>query len=80
MTAKLDTADAAIRYPAFCTIDQWQVLSGLGRRTIYALLATGDLIAKKSGKRTLIDVQHGLRYLDSLPTAKFRAPKPKKAS
>jgi hypothetical protein len=61
--------------PAFCTIDEWKRLTGLGRRATYDLLGLGHLRAIKRGSRTLIDVDHGLAYLRSLPAAKIRAPK-----
>jgi hypothetical protein len=41
----------------------------MGRRHSYDLLAAGKLRAVKSGTRTLIDVDHGLKYLESLPAA-----------
>ena len=38
-------------------------------------LGRGDLRAIKAGTRTLIDVEHGLADMRSLPPAKIRAPR-----
>jgi hypothetical protein len=62
--------------PAFATIAVWTLLSGLSRRTTYNLLGLGLLHSHKRGNTTLIDVDHGLNYLRSLPPAKIKAPKP----
>ena len=61
--------------PAFCSIDQWCALSGMGRRVTYDEIGRGNLKAVKLGNRTLIDVPHGLAYMRSLPPANIRAPK-----
>jgi hypothetical protein len=53
--------------PAFCTIDSWLVISGMGRRATYDELGAGNLRAIKRGARTLVDVEHGLAWLRSLP-------------
>jgi hypothetical protein len=37
-------------------------------------LARGDLRAKKLGKTVLIDVPHGLAWLDRLPPANIKPP------
>lgn len=42
---------------------------GLGLTSLYALFRTGDLVARKSGKRTLVLVVDLQRYLDDLPIA-----------
>lgn len=61
--------------PAFATIDNWCAISGMGRRSTYDAVGRGDLRAIKAGTRTLIDVEHGLAYMRSLPPAKIRAPR-----
>jgi hypothetical protein len=63
--------------PAYCTIDAWLDLSGMGRRSTYDYLGTGELKAIKVGSRTLIDVQTGLLWLRSRPAAVIRAPRPR---
>ena len=55
------------QYPAFCTIQQWIDISGIGRSKTYELIASGKLTARKLGSRTLVDVQQGLAYLNALP-------------
>ncbi len=54
-------------YPARATIPTWCSLSGMGHTMTYQALGTGHLKAVKMGTRTLIDVPHGLAWLDSLP-------------
>lgn len=55
--------------PAFATVTGWGALSGMSRSSTYEALAAGHLRAVKLGARTLIDVQHGLRWVNSLPPA-----------
>jgi hypothetical protein len=61
--------------PKFATIDNWLVMSGMGRRNVYDKLGTGELKAVKVGSRTLIDVEAGLAWLRSRPPAVIRAPR-----
>ena len=44
---------------------------GLTRCKLYALLGSGEIRAVKVGKRTLIDIEHALAWLGSLPPARF---------
>jgi len=64
------TAAAAAVRPAFCTLPAWFALSGMSQRSTYEELAAGNLRAVKRGSRTLIDVEHGLAWLRSLPAWK----------
>ena len=57
------------RYPQYAPIKDWCELSGEGRSSAYQALGRGDLRAIKLGARTLIDVEHGLVWLSSLPAA-----------
>jgi hypothetical protein len=57
--------------PAYAPIPAWMLLSGLSRTGTYDALGRGDLRAIKCGKKTLIDVEHGLKWLRSLPPAKM---------
>ena len=61
-----------MRLPAFATIPQWCELTGMGRAMTYDLLSKGHLRAQKLGRRTVIDVQHGLKYIRSQPKAEIR--------
>ncbi|WP_428487219.1 helix-turn-helix domain-containing protein [Rhodopila sp.] len=63
--------------PKFTTIDNWIVMSGMGRRSVYEYLGSGELKAVKVGSRTLIDVEAGLAWLRSRPPAVIRAPRPR---
>jgi hypothetical protein len=63
--------------PAFCSIEDWCVISGMSRRSTYEKLGTGDLKAVKFGSKTLLDVEFNLTWLRSLPPAVFKAPRPR---
>jgi hypothetical protein len=71
----LNPPPAELPRPAFCTIDYWISLSGMGRRSTYDELGRGNLKAIKVGARTLIDVEAGLVWLRSRPAAIIRAPR-----
>ena len=60
--------------PKFCSINDWVRLTGMSRRVTYQRLTDGDLRAKKVGSKTLIDAEHGFRYLRGLPDARFNSP------
>ncbi|WP_234731085.1 helix-turn-helix domain-containing protein [Acidocella facilis] len=51
----------------------------LSRAEIYRRLRSGDLQARKNGKRTLIDGASLRRFVDSMPAATFR-PLPNQAA
>lgn len=65
-------AERSFEYPAYAPVAGWSRISGMGRSTIYEALSRGDLRAIKLGTRTLIDVGHGLAFLDSRPVAAIR--------
>ncbi len=44
----------------------------MGRSTTYEAIGAGHLRARKLGARTLIDVAHGLDWLNTLPAADVR--------
>ena len=72
MTIETTTSRAGIQHPARATINDWCKLSGMGRSATYEALGRSDLRAVKLGSRVLIDVPHGLAWLDSLPPAAIR--------
>lgn len=74
-TPEPSTIKDAPSWPAYAPIEEWGRISGLSRRVTYDLLGTGELRAIKRSRSTLVDVQHGLAYLRSLPAAKIRAPR-----
>jgi excisionase family DNA binding protein len=49
-------------------------VSSCGRSKLYESLATGELAARKLGKRTIILREDLLRFLDSLPVANAKPP------
>ena len=59
-------------HPERATIGGWCALSGMSRSGTYEALGRGDLQAVKLGTRVLIDVPHGLAWLDGLPPAAIR--------
>jgi len=61
--------------PLFATIQNWCRLSGMSRSGTYLAIGRGDLRAIKVGQRTLIDVPHGLAWLNSQPPAEISRPK-----
>lgn len=58
--------------PKLVTIPVWMKLSGYSRTRVFAELATGQLRAKKLGRRTLIDLEHGMKRIAALPDATYR--------
>lgn len=54
---------------AFGVTEAAQV-AGIGRSTLYAAMADGQLRAVKLGKRTLIPAEELRRFLGALPAAK----------
>jgi hypothetical protein len=57
--------------PRYAPIRDWCFISGMSRSTTYEALGRGDLKAIKLGVRTLIDVEHGLAWLASMPAAEI---------
>jgi hypothetical protein len=55
--------------PRYLRIRPWCEFSGMSRSVTYEALGDGRLKAVKLGNATLIDVEHGLAYLASLPAA-----------
>ena len=53
--------------PAFCTLQEWYPLSGMKQTMTFAKIKTGDIVVKKLGRRTLVDVTASLAWLHSLP-------------
>lgn len=75
ITTTKDATVVSSARPAFTTVEGWMALTGMGRRATYDALGLGQIRAIKRGARTLIDVDHGLAWLRSLPPAKIRAPR-----
>jgi hypothetical protein len=60
--------------PQFMPLRAWMTFSGMSRSGTYKRLATGELRGRKLGNRLLIEVEHGLRWLNTLPAAEVRLP------
>jgi hypothetical protein len=57
--------------PRYAPITDWCAISGMRRSSVYEALGRGVLRAIKLGTRTLIDVEHGLAWLASMPAAEI---------
>jgi excisionase family DNA binding protein len=55
------------------TIAEACARSGIGRTTIYELIKTGQLTARKRGRRTLILADDLQRCLEALPQIKVKS-------
>lgn len=80
MTTEATIPRAGNQHPARATINDWCKLSGMSRSATYEALSRSDLRAVKLGARVLIDVPHGLAWLDSLPRAAIRPHGAKRAT
>ena len=58
--------------PILCRIPQAAAMIGRGERFVYEAIATGQLEAVKSDKRTLVVVESLRRYAAGLPPAKIK--------
>lgn len=63
--------DTPKTHPRLLSIKEVRQQTGLGRSTIYALLAKGRLHAVKAGARTLVSSDSVAAFVAQLPTAKF---------
>ncbi|MFG1300967.1 helix-turn-helix domain-containing protein [Xanthobacter sp. V3C-3] len=51
-----------------------QVMLGLSRASLYRLLSTGSLRAKKIGRRTLVETGEIERFIKAAPAARIAPP------
>ncbi|HQT86800.1 helix-turn-helix domain-containing protein [Acidiphilium rubrum] len=61
-------------HPRFLRISDAVTYSGKSRTALYLAMARGEIIARKSGKVTLIDRESLDRHLENLPRADIRLP------
>lgn len=61
---KQATEDVPVLYESILA---WSKRTGMATGAIYLRLKGGDLRAIKVGRRTLIDVRHGLQWLEREP-------------
>jgi len=62
-----ETGPVAMEVNAFC--ERYTV----GRSKAYGLIADGSLVAKKMGRKTLIDVKSARNWYDNLPALESKA-------
>ncbi len=60
--------------PRYLKVPEAVSYSGISRTRLYVALARNEIIARKSGKITLIDRESLDRHLDALPRADIRIP------
>ena len=53
------------------SVDEACQASGIKRTKLYEAMGSGELIAKKAGRRTIILPEHLKDYLENLPAAVF---------
>ena len=57
--------------PTYVSIQGFCEQTSVSRSTVYRMLAAGDIRAKKIGRRSVIDLEHGLRFFQNAPAAKL---------
>jgi excisionase family DNA binding protein len=57
--------------PAYVSVSEFTRVFGIGRSTLYKMLARKQLRAVKLGDRTLIDVAKTKEFLANQPAAEF---------
>ena len=67
-------SDVSSRLPRYAAIPRACEITGLGRSTIYKLAGSGTLRLIKAGGRTLLDVEHALSWMATLPLATIAPP------
>lgn len=60
--------------PLVVSVQEAERITGHGKTRLYEELAKGNIIAKKSGTRTLIIFNSLRKYIKALPNATFRKP------
>jgi excisionase family DNA binding protein len=55
--------------PKYAGIPDTSRILGLGRSKIYELIASGDLTAYKIGRRTLVDLDAAVTWIERQPRA-----------
>ena len=51
------------------TVDEWVRITGISRSETYRRIKSGDLIARKLGRSTILDFTAGFAFIQSLPPA-----------
>jgi excisionase family DNA binding protein len=75
----MQTTNAGIE-PAFLSIAEAATYTAESQWTVKDKLRRGIYRAKKSGRRTLVDMASVKAHLADLPDAKFAKPSPRKAA
>ncbi|MPQ73634.1 hypothetical protein [Acetobacter senegalensis] len=61
--------EAVNNVPHYVSVKGWMERTGMTRTDTYRKLGEGVLKAKKIGRKTVIDFQAGITWLESLPDA-----------
>lgn len=58
-------------FPKYAPIPRASEITGLGRSTLYKLAGEGKIKLIKAGGRSLVDIEHALAWMQTLPTAQI---------
>jgi excisionase family DNA binding protein len=61
--------------PKYCSPVELARMTGLCRATVYNMIGRGNLVTRKVGRRTLIDLDAATAWIDAQPSASVAAPK-----
>jgi hypothetical protein len=65
------TSPPAFAIPRYAPIPRAIEITGLGRSSIYKFAAQGKLRLVKAGGRTLVDMDHAMQWMATLPRAEI---------
>jgi hypothetical protein len=55
------------KYPIACPVGDAPAIAGVSRTRIFAAIRDGELVARKAGRRTIIEMSELQRWIRSLP-------------
>jgi hypothetical protein len=70
----------ALDEPMFGTLKTAKRISGSSNSKLYQLIGSGQIKAKKLGRRLLIDLRSLYVFLERLPDAKIAPPRPRRSN
>lgn len=73
--ALLASAAAVSIEPMGLPVKAASAVSGLSRSRLYVEAAAGNIVMRKCGRTTIVDMESVRRFLASLPVATIRAPR-----
>ena len=73
--ANLPALGTLALWPAYALIPDASDLCGMSRSAIYRAAGSGQIVMRKLGRSTLVDMATVKTFLDSLPPARIAAPR-----